>query len=194
MEQTNLYYQQHSDRQAGPSRRLPDITLLDMINFITLAYQTGHDLKDTLYDYWPRLRQLHSPFFGETMTWDRFLQILYFFFVFSDNSQRPDQGEEYDLLWKLRTDFDTLNEAYAKFYNPSEHLVLDEVTVIFKGRVIFRQYIPKEIKYIGIKIYKLSDESRYKWHESVLGSPTLCQWRHDCNTQLSDIWLAELKA
>jgi len=55
-----------------------------------------------------------------------------------------------------------LNEAYAKFYNPSEHLVLDEVTVIFKGRVIFRQYIPKEIKYIGIKIYKLSDESRYK--------------------------------
>jgi len=29
VEQTNLYYQQHLDRQAGPSRRLPDITLPD---------------------------------------------------------------------------------------------------------------------------------------------------------------------
>jgi hypothetical protein len=37
VEQTKLYYQQHSDRQAGPSRQLLDITLLDMINFITLA-------------------------------------------------------------------------------------------------------------------------------------------------------------
>jgi hypothetical protein len=57
--------------------------------------------------------------------------------------------------WKIRTVFDTLNQAYAKFYNPSEHLVLDEVIVKFKGRVIFRQYIPKNRKRFGIKIYKL---------------------------------------
>jgi hypothetical protein len=30
VEQTNVYYQQHLDRQAGHSRQLPDITLLDM--------------------------------------------------------------------------------------------------------------------------------------------------------------------
>jgi len=47
---------------------------------------------------------------------------------------------------KLRTVFDKLNEAYAKFYNPSEHLAVYEVTVSFKGRVIFRQYIPKKRK------------------------------------------------
>ena len=35
VEQTNVYYQQH--RQAGPTRRLPDITLLDIMNFIALA-------------------------------------------------------------------------------------------------------------------------------------------------------------
>jgi hypothetical protein len=33
------------------------------------------------------------------------------------------------------TIFDTLMRAYAKFYNPSEHLVLDKVTVKFKGMV-----------------------------------------------------------
>jgi len=51
VEHTNVYYQQHLDRQAGPSRRLPDITLPDMMTFITLALQMGHEFKDTLHDY-----------------------------------------------------------------------------------------------------------------------------------------------
>ena len=61
VEQTNVYYQQHLDRQAAPSRQLPDITLPDMLTFIALALQMGHELKDTLHDYWSRLRQLHNP-------------------------------------------------------------------------------------------------------------------------------------
>jgi len=78
-----------------------------------------------------------------------------------DNSQRPDQGEEYDRLWKLRTVFDTLDDNYAKFYNPSENLAADEIIVNYRGRVIFRQYIPKKRKCFGIKIYKLCDEAGY---------------------------------
>ena len=97
-------------------------------------------------------------FYGEYKTNDRFLNILRFLH-FADNSQRPDKGEEYDRLWKLKTVSDKLNEAYAKFYNPSEHLAVDEVIVQFKGRVVFRQYIPKKRKRFGIKIYKLCDES-----------------------------------
>ena len=134
----------------------------DMMTFIALALQMGHELEDTLHDYWSRLRQLHNPFYGETMTQDRCLHILHFLH-FANNSQRPDKGKEYDRLWKLRTVFDKLNEAYAKFCNPSDHLAVDVVIVKFKGRVIFRQYIPKKIKHFGIKIYKLCDESRYTY-------------------------------
>jgi len=86
---------------------------------------------------------------------------------FADNSQRPDPGEEYDRLWKIRTVFDTLNQAYPKFYNPSEHLAVDKVIVKFQGRVIFRQYIPKKRKCFGIKIYKLCDESGYTYDTRV---------------------------
>ena len=68
-----------------------------------------------------------------------FLHIL-LFLHFADNSQRPHKGKEYDRLWILRTVFDKLNEAYAKFYNPSEHLAVDNVTVKFQGKVIFRLY------------------------------------------------------
>jgi hypothetical protein len=55
VEQTNLYYHQHLGGQTGPSRRLPDITLLDMMTFGALALQMVHALKDTLSDYRSRL-------------------------------------------------------------------------------------------------------------------------------------------
>jgi len=100
------------------------------------------------------------------MTRDRFLHILHFLH-FVDNSQRPDEGEEYDQLWKLRTVFDMLSEACAKFYNSSEHLAVDKVIVKFKGRVIFRQYRPKKRKCFRIKIYKLNDESGYTYDMRV---------------------------
>jgi hypothetical protein len=156
VEQMNLYYQRHLDKQAGHSRQLPDIMMPDMMTFIALALQMGHDLKDILCDYWSRLRQLHTPFYRETMTRDRFLHILRFLY-FADNSQTPDRDEEHDRQWKIRTVFDTLKQAYSKFYNPSEHLAVDKVIVKFKGRVIFGQHIPKKRKRFGIKIYKLCD-------------------------------------
>ena len=162
VEHTNLHYQQNLDGQAGPSRRLPDITFPYMITFIALPLHMGHELRETLNDYWSRLRQLHTPFYGETTTRDRFLHILRFLY-FADNSHGPDETEEYDRIRKLRTVFDTLNEAYAKLYNPSEYLAVDEVIVKFKGKVIFSQDIPKETKGCGIKIYKLCDESEYTY-------------------------------
>ena len=51
VKQTNVYYQQHLEGQAGPRRRLSDIMLPDKTTFITLALQMGHELKDTLHDY-----------------------------------------------------------------------------------------------------------------------------------------------
>jgi len=103
---------------------------------------------------------MHTPFYGETMTPDRFLHIQQFL-QYADNTWRHDPGEKYDRLWKIRTVFDTLNQTYPKFENPLEHLAVDEVIVKFQDRVIFRQYIPKKRKYFGIKIYKLCDKSGY---------------------------------
>ena len=68
VEQTNLYYKQHLDRQAGPSRRLSDITMPEIMTFTALALQKGYILKDTLHDYWSRLKQMHTPFYSETKT------------------------------------------------------------------------------------------------------------------------------
>jgi hypothetical protein len=60
-----------------------------------------------------------------------------------------------------------LNDTHAKFYNPSENLVVDKVTVLFKGRVIFKQYIPKKHKRYGIKTYKLFNMTGCTYNISV---------------------------
>jgi hypothetical protein len=48
-----------------------------------------------------------------------------------------------DRLGNIRTLSDQFNNAYAKFYNLSECLSVDEI-ITFNGRVIFKKYIPKK--------------------------------------------------
>jgi hypothetical protein len=52
--------------------------------------------------------------------------------------------------------FDNLNYAYAKNYNPTKHLVADEITVFFSGTVIFKNKNGKGRKstsYVTLKGY-----------------------------------------
>jgi hypothetical protein len=67
----------------------------------------------------------------------------------------------------MKTISDKLNNAYTKYYSPTEHLAIDVITVLFKGRVVFKQYIPKKNKRFGIKIYKLCDFKGYTYNMSV---------------------------
>jgi hypothetical protein len=51
-----------------------------------------------------------------------------------------------------------LGTACEKCYNRSEPVAIDEVTGLFKDKVIFKQYIPrppqKKQKEVGVEIYK----------------------------------------
>jgi len=87
VEQTNLYYQQHLDRKAGPSRRLPD-----RMTFTALALQMGHIVKDTLHDYWSRLKQIHTPFYDENDTRQIFTHTVVFAFCGQFTENRPSRG------------------------------------------------------------------------------------------------------
>jgi hypothetical protein len=49
----------------------------------------------------------------------------------------------------------------------TEHLEVDEVIVLFKVTVIFKQYIPKIYNQFGIKLYKLCDFKEYTYNMTV---------------------------
>jgi hypothetical protein len=167
VEETNRYYHQYLDRlEDGPSPR-PDVTDSEMFLFLAIIIQMGHDVRDTLKDYWSTAEQFATPFYSNTMKRDRFLHILRFLHFADNNTETDRNADSYDRLWKIRTIFDTLNDAYEKYYNPSEHLAIDEIIVKFKGRVVFRQYIPKKHKRFGIKIIKICDAAGYTYDMKV---------------------------
>ena len=57
--------------------------------------------------------------------------------------------------------------SYAKYYGPTKHFAVIEIIVSFKGRVIFKQYIPKKHKKFGIKHYKLCDSRGYTYYDCI---------------------------
>ena len=46
-------------------------------------------------------------------------------------------------------------------------MAIYEVIVKFKGRVLFKQYIPKKGKHFGIKMFKLCDSTGYTYDMNV---------------------------
>jgi hypothetical protein len=42
--------------------------------------------------------------------------------------------KNYVRLWKIRQIFYLFNNAYSKYYAPSEHLAVDEIIVLSRGR------------------------------------------------------------
>jgi len=90
-------------------------------------------------------------------------------FLHFENSDNPPNHDDpdYDRLWKIQKIFDILNNKCCELYNLTEQLAVDEVIVLYKGRVVFQQYIPKHYKRFGIKIYKLCDSLGYTYDMSV---------------------------
>jgi hypothetical protein len=109
------------------------------------------------------------------MARDCFFHILQFVHFENNNDPPNRDNPDYDRLWNIRKVFDTLNNKLCEMYKPTEHLAVDAVIVLYKGRLIFQQYIPKKHKRFGIKIYKLCDSLGYTYDMSVyLGKQRQC--------------------
>jgi hypothetical protein len=125
VEETNRYYRQYLDTLDNGPSPAPDITECDMFLFLAIIVQMGHDIRDSLKDYWTVTEQFCTPFYSKTMICNRFLHILQYLH-FSNNQNAIDNNEpNYDRLWKIRHIFDTLNKVYLKYYAPTEHLTVD---------------------------------------------------------------------
>ena len=78
-----------------------------------------------------------------------------------------------DRLWKIRKIFDTLNSKFCELYNPTEHRAVDKVIVLYKGRAVFQQYIPKKhIKGLASNLQTLQLSWLHLWYERVFRQTT----------------------
>jgi len=81
-------------------------------------------------------------------------QIILQFLHFHDNSQMPPTRDPlHDRLYKIRPILDHLFEKFQQVYEPRQAVCVDESLLLWKGRLIFRQYIPLKRARFGIKMY-----------------------------------------
>jgi hypothetical protein len=74
---------------------------------------------------------------------------------FTDSNNEPDMTEENsDMLRKMRNLFEILNRKFSKFYNPSEHLAVEEVIVLFKEVSFSDNTHPRNTKVLVTKFTK----------------------------------------
>lgn len=77
---------------------LPDMTESKIVLLLAMIMQMGHDILNTLTDYWATVEQFYTPFCSSILKQSRFLNILHFLH-FADNRKEIDKDDEnYDRL------------------------------------------------------------------------------------------------
>ena len=71
------------------------------------------------------------------------------------------------MLFQLRPLLDLLRARFKSIYVPGSVISMDETMVPWKGRLLFKQYIPGKAHKYGVKIYKLAATNGYTWHFMV---------------------------
>lgn len=110
--------------------------------------------------YWSKSKLFGSEVIQNTMSRDRF-ELLLKFLHFSNNQE---EYADQDRLFKLRPLLDLLRARFKSVYVPGSVIYIDETMVPWKGRLLFKQYIPGKAHKYGVKIYKLAATNGYTWN------------------------------
>ena len=150
--ETNRYYHLHNDVTSSKMKQWQNLDHASFYVFLALTMLMGHVRKADIREYWSTDLLQETPVFGKYMTRDRYRQILRYLH-FADN-QRPNK---LDRLWKARDILDLIVTKVKSLFKPFRNLCIDESLILFRGRVVFRQYIPSKRHRYGIKLFVIAD-------------------------------------
>ena len=105
--------------------------------------------------YWSTDSVYNTPIFSQVKTRKRF-QLLMKFLYFENNDNYNPEDPQRDRLFKIRAIMDLLRNRFNNVYYPGEHITVDESLVLYKGRLLFKQYIRTKRARFGIKMYELA--------------------------------------
>ena len=159
--QTNLYAKQ----KIGPGplsrrsrfRKWKPTTADEMKNFLAILIGQGCSKQVDVKTYWSTNYVTRIAFYPETMSRDRFENILSMFHL-ADNRTIPNRkAPNYSPFLKLGTLYEDILRRFDRVYNPHRELSIDEGTVPWKGRLRFKVYNRNKPKKYGMKAYMMCD-------------------------------------
>ncbi|CAG4968142.1 unnamed protein product [Parnassius apollo] len=163
VQQTNLYAARLLQELAKPhsrKKRWSDVDESEMLKFLGVILLMGIIPFPTIESYWKKdVIYYHPLLHNIKMSYNRFTLILKCWH-FCDNEA---SGRENDRLYKISPLLDLIIDNSRSIYTPGDTIVVDESMVHFRGRLIFRQFIPSKSHKYGIKIYKLCTVDGFTW-------------------------------
>ena len=112
--------------------------------------------------YWSKKLLYRNLDFGSVMPRNQFQAILRFLH-FHDNAGMPGcHDPSYNHLYKIRSVTDHLHERFQAVYEPCQAVCVDESLLLWKVRLISRQYIPLKRARFGIKLYLCCESNNGK--------------------------------
>lgn len=148
-------YAQKSINSVRPLRRRSvwnswtDVDADEMKKFIGLLFSMGLVSLPSYKKYWSTDVLYKNENFATTMSRERFESILRFF----NFGEKP--KFDGDRLSKIRMIMDHFNETMLRLITPDKNLSIDESMMLWRGRLVFRQYIKNKRHKYGIKFYEL---------------------------------------
>lgn len=133
-----------------------DLTVEELRSFIGLLLHTGTIRINRLSDYWKTNYLFNLTCFSQFMSRDRFQLILRCLHVSRVGTADHPEPQN-DRSYKIRPIIDYFNNKMRDIYYPSRELTLDEEMILWRGRLVFRQYIKGKRHKFGIKIYSLNE-------------------------------------
>lgn len=150
------------------TKRLPRRSLMhkwtntnraEIKKFIAILMIMGINKLPQMRLYWSSNDMYSNECVKKTMTRNRF-DVLLRCLHFSDNS---DPKSENDRLFKIRELIELCCKQFQETLEPGEELVIDESMVPWRGRLVFRQYLPAKSHKYGVKLYKICTPEGYTY-------------------------------
>lgn len=152
VEETNAYALEIFLNRTNENARINcwvDTNRAELKIFFGLFFHMGTIRLSRLEDYWKTSGLFNIPFIRETMSRNRFMLI----FRALHFTRNPREGEPIprNRLYKIQSILNYFNSKMEEVYEPSKNLSLDESMVLWRGRLLLRQYIKNKRHKYGVK-------------------------------------------
>ena len=131
-------------------------TIPEIMAFVALLLCMGVNKRPRYTMHWSRSEVLRSPLYSKTMARNRFTAILRFFHLANNGADLADDSPP-DKLAKVRPLLDIILPNFVRIYRPGKNLSPDETLLKFKGRISFKQYMPRKAAKWGLKCFSLNE-------------------------------------
>lgn len=128
-----------------------DTTQNEIKMYLGLCCLSGNIKFRTLSKQWSKDPLYNHQVFGKSMSRNRLTNILRILRLVNHATI-----DKEDRLFKIRSVLNSVIQNIKSVYYPGKHLAVGEAMILWRGRLVFREYISNNRHKYGIKLYELT--------------------------------------